>query len=206
LVEVGAADPVNISVSFCFRSLAEQKRLFGMRQAHEWDGKEPKGSWDIISVEANPDYVSEFEKCGLSVLHYAACAEDIGKTSFRISPAPMSASALEVRVDGPNPIQDGAGGWWPSDEFRVIEVEALTLNTILGKHHPELTHIDVLLVDVEGWELEVLWGLDLDKYKPKVMVIENVLSLPMYKSYMSMKGYKLARTELQDQFYIRNVQ
>jgi hypothetical protein len=50
-----------------------------------------------------------------------------------------------------------------------------------------------LSVDVEGWELEVLDGLDLEKYRPRVMVIENLFRDRKYRAYMRAKGYTLWR-------------
>jgi len=203
-VEVGAADPVDISISFLFRSLSEQKRLWSYRQAHEWVGKEPVGTWDIISIEANPDFCQEFKKYNLPVLEYAACSDDIGETTFQISPCPMSCSALKVRYGGPNIIEDGAGGWWPANEFKEITVKALKLDTILKLHRPEINNIDVLVIDTEGWELEVLKGFDLIKFCPKVVVLENTESNPDYGAYMAENKYKLERHEHQDYFYVKD--
>src|ERR1700732_4597312 len=75
LLEVGAGHPTQISISFPFRS-------FG---------------WNIISVEANPEFCDEFRKMNLPILQYAACAEDKGITSFKISPNLVSCSALEIK-------------------------------------------------------------------------------------------------------------
>jgi len=45
-----------------------------------------------------------------------------------------------------------------------LRVPAITLNTILNKH--KLIKVDLLSLDVEGYEVEVLKGIDFDKYKP----------------------------------------
>ncbi len=202
-VEVGAADPIDISVSFLFRPLSEQKRLWFYRQAHEWPGKEPVGFWNIISIEPNPDFCQEFRKYNLPILQYAACAKDIGETTFKVSPCPMSCSALEVRYDGPHIIENSAGGWWASETFKTINVDALKLDTILKINHPEIEHIDVIMVDTEGWELEVLNGFDIVRFSPKVVVLENANGNPNYRSYMFGHKYKLDKTEAQDEFYIK---
>lgn len=55
---------------------------------------------------------------------------------------------------------------------RPNKVKALTLDTILKNNHPELKNIDALLIDVEGWELDVLKGFNIEQYMPKVMVLE----------------------------------
>jgi FkbM family methyltransferase len=51
-----------------------------------------------------------------------------------------------------------------------IEVLCLTLNEILKDSDQE---IDFVSLDVEGYELEVLNGFDLAKYRPRVIVIEQ---------------------------------
>ena len=91
---------------------------------------------------------------------------------------------------------------WSDDDYQALEVQALTLNTILNRHHPNLKYIDILLIDVEGWEIEVLKGFDLSSYKPKIVCLENINGLPEYRSYMSSFNYKLDRKEEQDEFYL----
>lgn len=52
-----------------------------------------------------------------------------------------------------------------------IKVPASTLNSILAKHL--VANIDFLSLDVEGFEAEVLKGIDFERYKPKYMLIES---------------------------------
>ena len=51
-----------------------------------------------------------------------------------------------------------------------VEVPARTLTSILDEC--KVKEIDFLSLDVEGFELNVLQGLDFNKYKPKYMLIE----------------------------------
>ncbi|QIZ72505.1 FkbM family methyltransferase [Oxynema aestuarii] len=51
-----------------------------------------------------------------------------------------------------------------------IKVPANTLTTILSKH--SIQNIDFLSLDVEGFELSVLKGIDFEKYQPTWMLIE----------------------------------
>jgi FkbM family methyltransferase len=53
----------------------------------------------------------------------------------------------------------------------TIEVPAYTLQEILTTHAPNQT-IDFLSLDVEGYELNVLRGLDLNVIRPEYMLIE----------------------------------
>jgi FkbM family methyltransferase len=55
-------------------------------------------------------------------------------------------------------------------ESYEIQVPARTLTSILDQHSVE--RIDFLSLDVEGFELDVLKGIDFDKYKPSFMLIE----------------------------------
>ena len=64
----------------------------------------------------------------------------------------------------------------PSDNLHrpVLEsrvVHTMTLDEILSEHRtPE--GLDYLSIDVEGHELEVLGGFDVQRWKPKVITIE----------------------------------
>jgi FkbM family methyltransferase len=174
-LEVGAFHPTMISISYPLRS----------------------EGWNIISVEPNPEFIKAFAEMNLPLLPYAACAEDIGKTTFKVSPNSASCSALEIKEN-----YQGFMGWTDKD-YRVIDVEAYKLDTILAKHHPDLQSIDVLVIDVEGWELEVLAGFNLEKYNIKLVVLENFSTSPTYGEYMASKNYKMDRKADQDEFYIK---
>lgn len=54
----------------------------------------------------------------------------------------------------------------------LIEVNATTLEKILDESIDSSVEIDLLSLDTEGYELNVLHGLNLDKYRPKYLLIE----------------------------------
>ncbi len=78
----------------------------------------------------------------------------------------------------------GHGQAWPrTEKFKetsLIDVPALTLDAVLDtmKEDPadpwgrEISHIDFFSLDVEGYELEVLKGLDLNKNGPTLICVE----------------------------------
>lgn len=53
---------------------------------------------------------------------------------------------------------------------REIQASARPLSAILDQHN--ITNIDLLSLDVEGFELQALQGLDLDRHKPLFLLIE----------------------------------
>ncbi|WP_375452162.1 FkbM family methyltransferase [uncultured Devosia sp.] len=85
----------------------------------------------------------------------------------------------------------------------TIPVSVRKLDTILKKHHPELSRFDVLAIDVEGWELNVLRGTDLGKYRPSLVILENVFKDPAYGEHMEKCGYTLWETLEPNEVYVR---
>jgi FkbM family methyltransferase len=53
---------------------------------------------------------------------------------------------------------------------RTIEVPLVSLNSLLEDHRKE---IDFVSIDVEGREMDVLQGFDLQRFRPRVLVIED---------------------------------
>jgi hypothetical protein len=72
--------------------------------------------------------------------------------------------------------------WFPSECFRaeipeidqLVEseiVECVTLETLFEKH--AVSRIDLLLVDTEGYDLEVLRQFDFRRYRPRLIIYEH---------------------------------
>lgn len=85
---------------------------------------------------------------------------------------------------------------------RVLVVPTMTLSHILEKHG--IKKIDFLSLDVEGYELEALRGLDLTKYSPKYILVEA-----RYKDeidiFMKKSGYaEIAKLSHHDYLYESN--
>jgi FkbM family methyltransferase len=66
-----------------------------------------------------------------------------------------------------------------SEVYRIIgtlEVPVLPLKEILEQHRDEFTTIDLLTVDVEGYDLEVLRSNDWSQFRPRLIVVESLQS------------------------------
>lgn len=78
------------------------------------------------------------------------------------------------------------------------EVKALPLSDVLDSYLPKDQDIDFMSVDVEGLDYDVLISNNWDKYRPKVVIAEELnlvsiasaLDLPIAK-FLSQKGYTL---------------
>ena len=82
-----------------------------------------------------------------------------------------------------------------------IDVPMRTLNSIIETEIPHVTSIDIMSIDVEGGELNVLKGLDLERYKPKIMVVENVFNSPNINEYLTKYNYVLDKQIDYNQYY-----
>ncbi len=57
---------------------------------------------------------------------------------------------------------------------RTIDVPVMTLAEILSRNLPPGQEIDLLSVDVEGLDLEVLQSNDWDRYRPGLVMVEDL--------------------------------
>lgn len=95
-----------------------------------------------------------------------------------------------------------------ADEFinhKVVEqetrpVRVVTLDSLLQKHG--LDRIDFLSLDVEGYELEVLDGLSLERYRPSFILIEDRVRDLKRHDYLTAKGYKVVRRSGANGWYV----
>lgn len=82
-----------------------------------------------------------------------------------------------------------------------IEIQARTLSSILSgiEHLPE---IDFFSLDVEGYELEVLQGMDIERYRPKYIMVEANYPDEI-KQFLSEYYYFAENISPNDLFFIR---
>ena len=93
----------------------------------------------------------------------------------------------------------------PAKLEKTLKIKTETLTDIIEK--TTIKNIDILSIDVEGYELKVLKGLNFEKFKPKLIIAEfldltatkweipynnldNVVNSEIYR-YMISKNYKL---------------
>jgi FkbM family methyltransferase len=107
---------------------------------------------------------------------------------------------------------------WTKNSFKNtsrIKVNVDTLDSILKTN--EISEIDLFILDVEGFEENVLKGFTIDSYKPKIIVIEiadqhesfinNVVLMDKFKrlrDYFNLHNYSLLINDVVDNVYVRN--
>jgi hypothetical protein len=90
----------------------------------------------------------------------------------------------------------GAGLSASEHSVEVQRVPMRRLSSLLDEH--QISSIDFLKVDVEGSELAVLAGIDFDRHRPRVLVIEGVAPVVGTASadraipYLEAQGYAVA--------------
>lgn len=177
-IDVGASDGFSINTTFA------------MERYH---------GWNVLSVEANPEFGPILKGMRTRVEMCACGAEPQEAAEFHINDEmPESFSALEITR---NPVIEAVE---EPIRWRTVTVPVTTVDALLTKW--DFPRLDVLCVDVEGGELEVLKGANLPRWKPKVVVSEAWDSGSHYP-YLHKLGYKLvARNVHNDIFKIQEAE
>lgn len=182
-VEVGAAKPDYLSMSALYR-------LIG---------------WRIIAIEPNPEFCELHRKKGYEVLPYACGDHDQDDVDFFVVDS-HGTQYLNGEVSYESfsslGIKNSYAALKSDLDMRKIQVKLRRLDTILETHAPNIERIDILSVDVEGWEIEVLNGLNISKYKPRVMIIENLFNEKKYRIHMRHLNYILWKRVAPNDVYV----
>jgi FkbM family methyltransferase len=183
-VEVGAAGPEFLSIGALFRRLG----------------------WRVIAIEPNPTFCAAHRAAGHEVLEFACCDRDENDVSFDVvdmhgalyegGPVTFeSFSALRVK-DAYRALRES------SLDVRQIRVNVRRLDTLLVEYAPDVRQVEIVSIDVEGWELEVLAGFSLERYRPRVLIVENLLDDPGYRRVLKERGYRRWRRIGPNELYL----
>ena len=184
-VDVGAAGPDFLSMSALYRGLG----------------------WQVIAIEPNPVFCEAHRAAGHDVLQYACSNRDEDAVEFQVvnshgdeyedgSVSFESFSSLAVKPE--------YRAMRPDLDVTQIKVDVRRLDTILADHAPDVLELDIVSVDVEGWELEVLEGLSFGRYRPKVLIVENLFGHGAYATALRRRGFALWRRRAPNDVYVRS--
>lgn len=133
--------------------------------------------WTGLLVEPDPRQTARL-KANRPESNVETCAAGsaTGTARFGLTPCPEHSGLLR-------------------DAPQQIDVQVQTLTTLL--HRNDIDHIDVLSIDTEGTELDVWAGLDLERWRPRLVIIEwDTVGLPSNRlailDRLFHDGYQLA--------------
>jgi FkbM family methyltransferase len=95
-------------------------------------------------------------------------------------------------------------------EFTKIMIPVTTLNAVLDEHAKNKSEITFLNVDVEGFEKQVLSGIDFKRYHPRVIMAESTAPLTevatqqKWESILIDNGYIFAMDDGLNRYYVHS--
>jgi FkbM family methyltransferase len=158
--------------------------------------------WTGILVDANPHLIkkaAEIRKKDICV--HALVSNEHRNMDFYISELDLFSSIHSEYAES---------GDRPDLKLEKIELQTVSIDQIIEKYVPAGKPIDLLSIDVEGHDFEVLQSLSLLKYRPRLIVIEDLYyhkTKPAdnkYTQYMSGFNYTLTGADKQNLYFIRN--
>jgi FkbM family methyltransferase len=146
--------------------------------------------WSGVLVEPQPDLAAFLVTARKAKVFAAACSspENAGR-------------ALALHVDGARSGLDRERMAPGARAAYVVMVPARTLDDILDEAGAPAP-IDFLSIDVEGHELEVLRGFDLERWRPRLMLVEDHVGSLRTHRYLKDHGYCLIRRIGNDGWYV----
>lgn len=87
-----------------------------------------------------------------------------------------------------------------SDGDEIIEAAFITIDEVLAK--AGLDRLDFLSLDLEGFELPALQGLDFARIRPRVVIIEDRLENLSRHRFMLRQRYRLVRRNGSNNWYL----
>jgi FkbM family methyltransferase len=186
-VDVGAAGPDFLSMSALYRELG----------------------WRVIAIEPNPVFCAAHRAAGHEVYGYACSNHDEDGVDFEIVDShgsPFKGGTVSFESFSSLAVKPAYRALKPELDVKRIKVDVRRLDTILAEHAPDIRRIDMLSVDVEGWELEVLDGLSFERYQPAVVIVENLFREDAYRRALRTRGYALWRRRGPNEVYVSPAQ
>ncbi len=182
-IEIGAARPDWLSIGALFRA---------------------KG-WDVIAIEPNPTFAEMHRSRGHTILQFACGDHDADDVDFSVVDSHKvnyRGGAVTFESWSSLSIKEDYAELNPDLSISKIKVKLRRLDSLMSEYRPALRQIDLIAVDVEGWELNVLEGLDFSRYSPRVVIIENLFHKAEYRQFMQRRGYTFWRCSPPNDVYV----
>lgn len=132
--------------------------------------------WRGVCVEPNPIFFQYLAKSRPnSICLQYACVSDKTKTEANLFSEEMGLLSTTNKTPAYESFVEGRykkrglsfGG------LTLVTVPAVTINEVIAQYIPKNTAIDIVSIDVEGAEMDVLKGFDVNRGNPGIIVIES---------------------------------
>jgi len=145
-VEVGGFDGITGSNSYFFEKLG----------------------WRCLVVEPMPDFCSRIRKVRACELAETAVSDKDGEAVFYVAQGAETLSTMETAPDHFARISNEGA------DVKKTTVKTRKLDEVLRDHR--FDRMDFISIDVEGHELAVLNGFSVDKFRPRIILLEDNFS------------------------------
>lgn len=157
--------------------------------------------WDTYCIEPNPNCIEKLKKERKNVLQYACSNVNRDDVTLFIYKNDTVGEAGGTGLNN-NPLGIRMFDKWKIEEFsKVAKVKVRTLDWLM-ENEIKQDHIDYLSIDVENHEMSVLAGTDLLRWKPKVIVIENIDESDEQINYIKSMGYRRVNRIVFNDIYV----
>tara|TARA_R110001583_G_C5671425_1_gene411195 strand:- start:22869 stop:23633 length:765 start_codon:yes stop_codon:yes gene_type:complete len=174
-IEVGANDGVNDSTTMHFEEIG----------------------WTCILVEPNPVLCNSIRKSRGATLIEAAASDNKGEVSLFVAEGAERAHGVSTISSAQEALDKIKSYGFTYSEVRV---QAKTLDEMLGALKLA-REIDFISVDVENHEIEAIRGFSLERWHPKIILIEDNSNYEnsIVSNYLKQFGYlRFMRTGVND--------
>ncbi len=175
-VDVGAHDPRRFSNTY-------------LLQRRGWRG---------INIDATPGSMRRFR---------VARPRDIN-LECAVGAAPGTATLFQFNEPALNTLDATLVPLYESHGYRVVakqDIRVRPLADILAEHAPPGQGIQLMSVDVEGFDLQVLQSNDWVRFRPTVLVVESLKEAPQHgaalSEFLETRGYSPFAQTVNSRFY-----
>jgi FkbM family methyltransferase len=149
--------------------------------------------WKGILVEPQPDYTSWLKAERSGTVFAVACTSPdkaTGTMTLHVAQGGHASLLPDYYIAG-----------FKGRQLTKVEVPVRTLDSLLEEVGAP-TPINFVSLDVEFHEIEVLDGFDLKRWKPQLILIEDVASGFTIHNYLRARGYKWVRRTGLNAWYV----
>lgn len=149
-----------------------------------------QAGWTGVLIEPQPELVEQLRATRSARVFGVACS------------APENAGlTMPFHVAGPLSSLDRGGMAPGAVPDRVIDVPVRTLDSILEEAQAPIGFA-FLSIDVEGHEIEVLRGLTLSHWRPRLVMLEDHVADLAKHRFMTSAGYRIVRRYENNGWYV----